>query len=57
MTLKVSKRKVGQEMEFRIPEHADNPALVLPFSQFSSGAAMRAAVNAWAKPYGAALED
>ena len=57
MTLKVVKRKVGEQMEFRIPEHAESPALLLTFAAFLSGQDMRAAVNAWAKPYGAALED
>ena len=57
MTLKVSKRKDGVQMEFRIPDHADSPALVLTFSQFLSGKDMREAVNKWAKAYGAALED
>lgn len=57
MTLKVDKRKVGDEMEFRIPDHADSPVILLPFSKFGSGAAMRQAVNAWARPYGAVLEN
>lgn len=55
--LKVTRTKRGPEMEFRIPDHEERPVLVLAFDRFKSGADMREAVNKWASPYGAALED
>jgi hypothetical protein len=55
--MNVTREKHGPMIEFRIPDHAESPVLVLVFNDFSSGAAMRAAVNKWAKPYGATLAD
>ena len=55
--MNVTREKHGPLIEFRIPDHPENPVLTLAYVDFQSGAAMRAAVNAWAAPYGARLAD